>query len=198
MPIYQRPSRATAFGEQLAAQREADRRLGLRETRQLLTVDRGVTANVPAPGEGQLMVEGTRLRHYAQGEWRGGKVVLHIKVVSDLIPASTEVFGFIADEDMDGLSLTSAHAYVTQVAAGVVSPPADPIEVGVYRLTPSAAYLCSNIVIDADEWSSYTSATPADPDPDYALVEVGYQLGLEVADAGAGDAYGLGVILEFS
>lgn len=70
MPIYQRPSRATAFGEQLAAQREADRRLGLRETRQLLTVDRGVTANVPAPGEGQLMVEGTTLKWYAQSAWR--------------------------------------------------------------------------------------------------------------------------------
>lgn len=72
MAIYQRPSHPHAFGEQQARQQEADRRLGLRETRQLLTVDRGVTANVPAPGEGQLMVEGTDLKWYAQGAWHSG------------------------------------------------------------------------------------------------------------------------------
>lgn len=193
MPVYKRPSRPTAFGQQQQQTGEHDRRVGLIETRKLLTVDRGQTAAVQAAGEGQLMVQGTGLWHYAQGEWRGG-VDLHIKLVSDIVAVTTaDYFVFVADNDMDGCRLLSAHAYVNTTEP--TGAPNSAIEAAIANVTTTEYLVTSAITIDAGEWSSYTSASPAVMAD--VTVSVGDQLAVEVTDQGDGDGYGFGVILKF-
>lgn len=71
MPVQNRPVEPSAFHD-LKARVEGLESEQKRQGRQLVTVDRIVTANLPAPSEGQIAVEasGNALKYYANQQWR--------------------------------------------------------------------------------------------------------------------------------
>lgn len=125
------------------------------------------------------------------------RVVIAIKMVSDsdLVEGSV-AFSFVADHDMDGLYLAAADAYVTR-GDMEYDPPASPLELNVFNWTAVADMLSTPITIDANEYTSFTSATPSVPAGPDSLVQLGDEIVPYLSDEGDGDAHGLGVILTF-
>jgi len=97
---------------------------------------------------------------------------------------------FLVEDDVDGLSLIDAQAYVTTVATG-----AKP-EVQIRNVTDAVDMLSTPITIDISEFSSYFAAVPSVVNPANAEVATGDRIAIDVDVAGTG-AKGLGVIVHF-
>lgn len=154
--------------------------------------DRGLTASVPAPYEGQTLIQGVGLYYYAEDEWRSPGNQFDIKVFSDTqtVAVGDGRFIFAIPEDLDGTNLVTAAAYVTTVSSSGTPT------VQIRNITQAADMLTTRITIDASEFTSYTAATAAVVDTANDDVATGNLIAVDVDVAGTG-AKGLGVILGF-
>jgi hypothetical protein len=118
--------------------------------------------------------------------------VLFIKVFSDTATLATGDgrFIFACSDDMDGMDLVDADAYVTTVSSSGAPT------VMIRNITQTADMLSTAITIDASEFTSYTAATPPVVNTATDDVAVGDRIAIDVDGAGTG-AKGLGVILTF-
>ena len=99
------------------------------------------------------------------------------------------IFVITALEELDGLRLTRAAAYVTTVSSSGL-PTVQLRKVGVGDM------LTTKLTIDASDFSTDTAATPAVIDATYSLITTGDRIAIDVDVAGTG-AKGLGVVLRF-
>jgi hypothetical protein len=122
----------------------------------------------------------------------GGVIALQLKVFSDAQPVTTGdgALVFLVSDDMDGLSLSEANAYVT--TNGTTGS-----TVQLRNVTTAHDMLTTRVTIDAAEPTSYTAAVPPVIDATHALVSTGDLISVDVDAAGTG-AKGLGVTVEFS
>jgi hypothetical protein len=115
-----------------------------------------------------------------------------IKVIADDITITTGdgKLIFLIEDNMDGLRLTSAHAYVTTVSSSGAPT------IQLRNVTDALDMLSTKITIDASEFTSYTAATPPVINTSNDDVSTGDRIAVDIDVAGTG-AKGLGVILEF-
>jgi hypothetical protein len=92
---------------------------------------------------------------------------------------------------MNGMNLTSAHAFVTTVSSSGTPT------VQIRNVTDAVDMLSTRITIDANEFTSYTAAIPPVIDTTKDDVATGDLLAVDVDVAGTGTK-GLGVILAFA
>lgn len=118
--------------------------------------------------------------------------VVEIKVFDDATALSTGdgklIFG--VDDNMDAWRLIDADAYVTTVSSSGAPT------VQIRNVTAAVDMLSTSITIDANEFTSYTAATPPVVNASNAKVAAGDRIAIDVDGAGT-DAKGLGVWLEF-
>ena len=119
-------------------------------------------------------------------------VRLQIKIISDSTTLTTGdgKVTFVVSSDMNGLNLIGAHAYVTTVSSSGTPT------VQIRNVTDSVDMLSTRITIDANEYTSYTAATPPVIDTTKDDVATGDRIAIDVDVAGTG-ATGLGVLLTF-
>jgi hypothetical protein len=123
--------------------------------------------------------------------------VLFIKVFPDLGTGSTVTTGdgkfiFAVSDDMDGMDLVDADAYVSTVSSSGA------VTVQIRNITQAGANMLSTaITIDAGENTSYDAAAQPVIDTAADDVVVADMIAIDVDGAGSG-AKGLGVILEFA
>jgi hypothetical protein len=159
-------------------------------------LDRGATVTYPTPGDGQMMIEAadSALRYYADGRWRtaAGAVRFQVKVFSDTTVVTTGDGKIIIgiDDSLNGLNLTDIDAYVTTVSSSGAPT------IQLRNVTDSVDMLSTKVTIDANEFTSYTAATPAVIDTTKDDVATGDRIAIDVDVAGTG-AKGLGVFLTF-
>jgi hypothetical protein len=118
--------------------------------------------------------------------------VVQLKILDDATTVTTGdgKFVFVISDDMGGLNLTDADAYVTTVSSSGTPT------VQVRNVTQAADMLTTRITIDANEYTSYTAATAPVIDAANDDVATGDLIAIDVDVAGTG-AKGLGVILSF-
>ena len=118
--------------------------------------------------------------------------VLFIKVFSDTQTVTTGdgKFIFACSNDMDGMNLVDADAYVTTVSSSGTPT------VQIRNITQTSDMLTTKITIDASEFTSYTATTAPVIDTGNDDVAVANLIAVDVDVAGTG-AKGLGVILTF-
>lgn len=97
---------------------------------------------------------------------------------------------FCIASEMNGLNLVEANAFVT--TASTSGTPT----IQIRNVTQSADMLTTPITIDANEFTSYTAATPPIIDPAHDSVATGDLIAIDVDVTGTG-AQGLGVLLRF-
>lgn len=118
--------------------------------------------------------------------------VLEIKVISDTATLATgdgQIIIAISD-DLNGADLIDADACVTTVSS------AGTPTIQIRNITQAADMLSTRITIDANEFCSYTAATPPVIDTANDDVATGNLIAIDVDVAGTG-AKGLIVILTF-
>ncbi len=121
-------------------------------------------------------------------------VVLEIKVVDDQseVTVGDGQFAFAISSDLNGWTLLSAHAYVTDASSSGL------VTVQVRNVTNgNVDMLSTRVTIDVSEFTSYTAATPSVVNGTNAGVSTGDIIGIDVDVAGT-VALGLGVILTFT
>lgn len=195
MPEYQRPGKPTAFGQERDRQRDTESRVGRSETRRLFTADRGERTSVQAPAEGQVIIDADLPYMYINGAWVPlvGGGTIHAKIISDgsVLATGDGQFIFAISDDLDGLSLVDADAYVTTVSSSGTPT------IQIRNVTDAVDMLSTRITIDASEFTSYTAAAPPVINVGNAQVTTGDLVAIDVDVAGTG-ARGLGVILSFA
>lgn len=196
MPQLQPQQFETLVREMQRQLRDQERRIFDLEGRRRLTLDRGVQLDVPAPGEGEVLIEAATEKAYywANGYWRPfGGIEYNIKVFSDrgVLTTGDGKFIFAVSDDIDGMNLVDADAYVTTVSSSGTPT------IQIRNVTQAADMLSTRITIDASEFTSYTAATPPVIDLANDDVAKGDRIAIDVDVAGTG-AKGLGVILEFA
>lgn len=131
-------------------------------------------------------------RFFAPDETAPPRRKVSLKVYSDLgtIATGDGQYIFLVDDDLDGMNLVKAHAYVTTVSSSGTPT------VQVRNITQAADMLSTPITIDANEFSSYTATTAPVIDSGNDDVATGDRIAIDVDVAGTG-AKGLGVILWF-
>jgi hypothetical protein len=92
---------------------------------------------------------------------------------------------------MNGAILQEAHAFVSTASTSGLPT------VQIRNVTQGANMLSTAITIDANEFTSYTAATPPVVDAAHKTVSTGDLIAVDVSVAGTGTK-GLGVILTFS
>lgn len=150
--------------------------------------------------EGSLAGDARRTQHKVEQLLRRPApeldVVLQVKVFADAGAGSDLTTGdgkliIIVSDDMDGLNLVDADAYVTTVSSSGLPT------VQIRNVTQAADMLTTKITIDASEFSSYFAATPPVIDTANDDVATGDRIAIDVDVAGTG-AKGLGVVLSFA
>lgn len=97
---------------------------------------------------------------------------------------------FVIPPELNGLNLIDADAYVTTVSSSGTPT------VQIRNVTDSVDMLSTVITIDANEFTSYTAATPPVINTSTDDVATGDRIAIDVDVAGTG-AKGLGVVLKF-
>jgi hypothetical protein len=126
-------------------------------------------------------------------EWRPfvGYPSFEMKVFGDLqtVGAGNSKFVFMIPDDVDGMTLYRARAYVTTVSSsGAVNV--------MVRKNTANDMLSTALTIDSGEKNTYTAATPYVINLANATVVMGDEIHIDVDNAGTG-AKGLGVVLGF-
>lgn len=156
-------------------------------------VNRGKSDNM-TPSEGMLVIEaeGSGLRYFSNGEWRGGALYA-IKLFRDgqSVGVGDERFIFSVDHDVHYATLRSVRSYVTAVSSSG-SP-----TVQVRNRTTGFDMLSVPLTIDQGERSSRTADVPAVINPSYARVSADDEIAIDIDVAGSG-AQGMGVVLVFA
>jgi hypothetical protein len=119
--------------------------------------------------------------------------VVQLKIFDDstVVTTGDGKLIIVVSDDMDGLSLVDADAYVTTVSSSGLPT------VQIRNVGLNVDLLSTKITIDATEYTSYTAANPAVINSANSGVAVGTLLAVDVDVAGTG-AKGLGVILTFA
>ena len=117
---------------------------------------------------------------------------MHIKVISDVqvLETGDGKFIFAISDDMDGMTLVDADAYVTTVSSSGLPT------IQLRNITQAVDMLSTRITIDVSEFTSYTAAAPPVINVANDDVAVADRIAIDVDVAGTG-AKGLGVLLEF-
>jgi len=118
---------------------------------------------------------------------------VQIKIMDDatILTTGDSKFIFAVSSELNGMSLTTANAYVTTVSSSGTPT------VQVRNITNGNVDMLSTaITIDANEFTSYTAATPSVVNTSNDGVATGDLLAIDVDVAGTG-AKGLGIILTF-
>jgi hypothetical protein len=125
--------------------------------------------------------------------WQAPSRVLEAKVISDTATLATGEGQMIVcvPAALDGCNLTAVAAFVSTVSSSGLP------SVGIRNVTDSVEMLSTNVTIDANEFTSYTAATPPVIDAAHDDVTTGDLIAVDVDAAGTG-AKGLGVILTFA
>lgn len=189
-----------------ASLRDCQQRLALLEGRRRLDLPRGLTENIPAPGEGEALVraDSNRPWYYADGEWRpfaapgfSFKLFADTGALDGNLPTSARVvttgdgkIEFQIPESFDGLDLVYVGIYVSVVSSSGA------IQVQIRNSTASVDVLSTKVSIDAGEKTSKTAATPFVIDAANAGAVWGDMWAIDVDAAGTG-AEGLGCDLEY-
>lgn len=142
--------------------------------------------------QGTIASHGYRIRQLERRPAMTITVTLQIKVFDDntVITTGDGKFIFLISDDLGGLDLIDADAYVTTVSSSGTPT------VQIRNVTQAADMLTTRITIDASEFTSYTAATPPVIDLANDDVATGDRIAIDVDVAGTG-AKGLGVTLEF-
>lgn len=121
-----------------------------------------------------------------------GHPMFAIKVFSDLMTVTTGdgKFIFAIPDDVDGMNLIDADAFVTTVSSSGTPT------VQIRNITQAVDMLSTRITIDANEFTSYTAAAPPVINTANDDVAVSDLIAIDVDVAGTG-AKGLGVYLTF-
>jgi len=188
--------------------RDHETRLALLEGRRLLDLPRGIPEKVPAPGEGEVLVEASsttpRGWYYANGEWRPlSPPAFTFKVFADPgaldgnLPTSARVVttgdGKVQWDiplTMDGLDLVWVGASVSVVSSSGA------IQVQIHNTTSAVDVLSTPISIDSGEFTDRTAATAWVIDADNAAAVDGHMWRIDV-DAAGTNAEGLVVHLDY-
>lgn len=119
-------------------------------------------------------------------------VQYEVKVISDTSIVVTVISGFVfaIPSDVGGMKLTAVATYVSTVSSSGL------VTVQIRNATTGNNMLATACSIDANEFTSYTAATPPVIDGAHAQVSTGDRIAIDVTAAGTG-AEGLGVILSF-
>jgi len=190
------------------ALREIVRRLVVAEERILsitrgggLGVDRGNTSEIPAPFEGQVMIEAAddTFRYFSNGAWRsagsggggggGGTLELFpVKVYGETVTLTTGTGKAIimVPAEFDGWHLSSVEAFVSTVSSS--GKPTIMLK----NLATGLNMLSVALTIDVGEKNSYEALTPHVVNGANAVVATGQLLSIDITTAGTG-AKGLGV-----
>lgn len=125
----------------------------------------------------------------------GGSAVktVQIKIMDDatILTTGDGKFIFAISAELGGMNLTSANAYVTTVSTSGMPT------IQVRNITNGNVDMLSTpITIDANEFTSYSAATPSVVDGANDGVTTGQLLAIDVDAAGTG-AKGMGIILTF-
>jgi len=117
---------------------------------------------------------------------------MHIKVISDVqvLETGDGKFIFAISDDMDGMTLVDADAYVTTVSSSGLPT------IQLRNITQAVNMLSTRITIDVSEFTSYTAATPPVINPANDQVATGDLIAIDDDVAGTG-AKGLGLLLEW-
>jgi hypothetical protein len=117
---------------------------------------------------------------------------MHIKVISDVqvLETGDGKFIFAVSDDMDGMVLVDADAYITTVSSSGLPT------IQLRNITQAVDMLSTRITIDVSEFTSYTAATPPVINAANDDVAVADRIAIDVDVAGTG-AKGLGILLEF-
>jgi hypothetical protein len=120
------------------------------------------------------------------------EIILQLKVFSDtqILTVGDGRLIFLASDDMDGMDLVDAQAYVTTVSSSGTPT------VQLRNITQAADMLTTRVTIDANEYTSYTAAAGRVIDTGNDDVAAGDRIAVDVDVAGTG-AMGLGVIVKF-
>lgn len=149
------------------------------------------------PYEGQRAIDPADEQHmwYSNNQWRkaAGGVTLFIKVFGDnlVVSSGDGKFIFACSDDMDGMNLVDADAFITTVSSSGI------VTVQIRNITQAADMLSTRITIDVGEFTSYSAATAPAIDTGNDDVAMADRIAIDVDVAGTG-AKGLGVILAFS
>lgn len=183
--------------------RDQETRLDQLESRRRLDLPRGLTENIPAPGEGEVVVraDSDRPWYYANGEWRPfAAPVLSYKVFADAGMGLASSVTVVSTGDgklirgvpdwLDGYQLVAVHAYVTTASSSGA------VTVMVRNVTQAADMLSTAITIDSGDLDSEDAAVAAAIDAGAAQVTAADQIAVDIDGAGTG-AKGLGVDLLF-
>ncbi len=118
--------------------------------------------------------------------------VLFIKVFSDVLVVSSGdgKFIFACSDDMDGMNLIDAQAYVTTVSSSGAPT------IQIRNITQAVDMLSTRITIDVSEFTSYSAAAASVVDTGNDDVATADRIAVDVDVAGTGTK-GLGIILTF-
>ena len=119
--------------------------------------------------------------------------VLFIKVFADIKLNATGDgrFVFAVSDDMDGMNLVDADAYITTLSSS------GDVTVQIRNITQGADMLSTPITIDVGDYTSYSSGTQPVINTATDDVAVADLISVDVDAVGTGSK-GLGVILEFA
>jgi hypothetical protein len=121
-----------------------------------------------------------------------GTRVIEIKVIDDSTSLTTGdgKIVFCIPLELNGMNFVNAQAFVSTASSSGAPT------IQIRNVTGSVDLLTTKITIDANEYTSYTAATPSVIDTDYDGMVTGDIIAIDVDVAGTGTK-GLGVILSF-
>lgn len=188
--------------------RDQETRIAQLESRRRLELPRGLTGNIPAPGEGEVLVEAStttpRAWYFRNGEWCpvappgfSFKLFADPGSLDGNLPTSARVVTtgdgkahFDIPLAIDGLDLVWVGASVSVVSSSGA------IQVQVHNTTAAADVLSTVMSIDAGEFTTRTAATGWVINPANAGAVDGHMWRLDV-DAAGTNAEGLTVHLDY-
>jgi len=196
LPEYQSDSGPDLASRLLRENAALAARVTALEGRRPIALDRVEHTTIPAPYEGQIVIElDDTVWYYSNSTWRPvGLATYVIKVVADavLVVVGDGQFIFVvtSEERLDGLRLIGVAAYVTTVSSS--GRPT----VQIRKVASALDLLSTKVSIDVSEHSSDYAATAPVINSANSLISLGDRIAIDVDVAGTG-AKGLGVILVF-
>jgi len=167
------------------------------EGRRPIALDRVEHTTIPAPYEGQFVIElDDTVWYYSNSTWRpvGERATYVIKVVADadLVVVGDGQFIFVvtSEDRLDGLRLIGVAAYVTTVSSSGLPT------VQIRKVASALDLLSTKVSIDVSEHSSDYAATSPVINSANSLISLGDRIAIDVDIAGTG-TQGLGVVLSF-
>jgi len=197
LPEYQSDSGPDLASRLLRENAALAARVTALEGRRPIALDRVEHTTIPAPYEGQFVIElDDTVWYYSNSTWRpvGERATYVIKVVADadLVVVGDGQFIFVvtSEDRLDGLRLIGVAAYVTTVSSSGLPT------VQIRKVASALDLLSTKVSIDVSEHSSDYAATSPVINSANSLISLGDRIAIDVDIAGTG-TQGLGVVLSF-